>query len=258
MPRKAAKGATPRTRASRTYSSEPPAHWSAVWDLIAAYRASHTAPVDDDGSDKLYESGADPRTVRFQKFIGLYLSPRTKDGTTAATVRRMAAELPGGLTLETVSSMTADDIDTWIRPVGMHRQKAERLVRACAILQTEHGGDVPRRYSDWLALPGVGQKIAHLGMSCCWDDPVGVSADTHVHRISNRLGWVSTATPEQTSEALTAWCPSDRWGALNPLLVGFGQTLCTPLRPACSRCPVAARGLCPASTVAPKDIEDAI
>lgn len=94
-----------------------------------------------------------------------------------------------------------------------------------------------------MALPGVGPKMAHLTLQVAWRNVVGIGVDTHVHRISNRLGWVKSNTPEQTRVQLEQWLPRDYWGAVNVLLVGFGQKVCLPIGPRCAECKV--NSLCP-------------
>jgi adenine-specific DNA glycosylase len=94
-----------------------------------------------------------------------------------------------------------------------------------------------------MALPGVGPKMAHLTMQVAWKNVIGIGVDTHVHRISNRLGWVKSNTPEQTRMQLQRWLPHEYWGVVNLLLVGFGQKVCLPINPKCSDCLVNA--LCP-------------
>jgi endonuclease-3 len=89
-----------------------------------------------------------------------------------------------------------------------------------------------------MALPGIGPKMAHLTMQCAWHKTVGIGVDTHVHRISNRLGWVKTKNPEETRKDLEDWLPPSHWREINALLVGFGQICCLPVKPSCTTCPV--------------------
>ncbi|KAF5207492.1 Endonuclease iii-like protein [Thalictrum thalictroides] len=97
-----------------------------------------------------------------------------------------------------------------------------------------------------MLLPGIGPKMAHLVMNVAWENVQGICVDTHVHRICNRLKWVnSTSSPEGTRESLQLWLPKEEWVAINPLLVGFGQTVCTPLRPSCGICNI--NHLCPSA-----------
>lgn len=116
----------------------------------------------------------------------------------------------------------------------------------------KYDGDIPSSLEELLLLPGIGPKMAHLVMNVAWNNVQGICVDTHVHRICNRLEWVSrqgtkqkTSSPEETRESLQLWLPKEEWVPINPLLVGFGQTICTPLRPRCGVCGVS--DLCPSA-----------
>jgi endonuclease-3 len=138
------------------------------------------------------------------------------------------------------------EVDEAIRQVGFHTRKAQYLLKTSEILVRDYGGDIPPTLDKILELPGVGPKMAHILMNVGWGTPVGIGVDTHVHRICNRLGWVkNTRTPEQTRLQLESWLPRTYWGQINHLLVGFGQTICTPLNPHCDECPV--NDLCPSA-----------
>lgn len=102
----------------------------------------------------------------------------------------------------------------------------------------KYNSDIPNNIKELVALPGVGPKMAHICMATAWQEVTGIGVDVHVHRISNRLGWLSQPTkdPEQTRVALEAWLPQQLWSDVNYLLVGFGQTICTPLKPKCLEC----------------------
>lgn len=125
-----------------------------------------------------------------------------------------------------------------IYPVGFYRTKARVIRELCRTLLARFGGRVPDEIDDLLTLKGVGRKTANLVVTVGYGKP-GICVDTHVHRISNRLGLVRTRTPEQTEMALRAALPRRYWIGYNDLLVAFGQNVCTPLSPRCSVCPVA-------------------
>lgn len=118
------------------------------------------------------------------------------------------------------------------------QRKVEYLKKTSLILKEKYNGDIPDTAEKLCELPGVGPKMAHICMQVAWDQISGIGVDTHVHRISNRLGWVkkSTKGPEDTRKELEAWLPRDLWAEVNHLLVGFGQTVCMPQRPKCSEC----------------------
>ncbi|XP_027355879.1 endonuclease III homolog 1, chloroplastic isoform X2 [Abrus precatorius] len=136
--------------------------------------------------------------------------------------------------------------------VGFYTRKATNLKKIANICLMKYEGDIPSSIEQLLLLPGIGPKMAHLVMNVGWNNVQGICVDTHVHRICNRLGWVSrlgtkqkTLTPEETRGALQRWLPKEEWVPINPLLVGFGQTICTPLRPRCGECRISE--LCPSA-----------
>lgn len=170
---------------------------------------------------------------------GTILSLRTKDEVThAATTRLLAAARDP----ESLLALPAKRIESLIYPVGFYRTKAKSLRETARILIDEHGGRVPSDLDQLLALPGVGRKTANLVLVLGFRIPA-ICVDTHVHRISNRLGFVATKTPEETERALTDVLPRKHWLDVNATLVAFGQSICQPLSPRCSACPV--RRACP-------------
>jgi endonuclease III len=133
-------------------------------------------------------------------------------------------------------------IERAIYPVGFYRTKARVILQICRDLLDRFGGDVPDEIDQLLTLKGVGRKTANLVVTLGFNKP-GICVDTHVHRISNRLGYVKTRTPDETEVALRAKLPRRYWIGFNDLLVAFGQNVCAPVSPKCSGCPV--RALCP-------------
>ncbi|OLC12848.1 MAG: endonuclease III [Candidatus Rokubacteria bacterium 13_1_40CM_69_27] len=174
----------------------------------------------------------------FRVLIACILSLRTQDTTTGPAAERLfaLADTPEGML-----RLTAARIERAIYPVGFYRTKA-RVIRAiCRELLERFGGRVPDEIDELLTLKGVGRKTANLVVTMGYGKP-GICVDTHVHRISNRLGYVKTPTPEKTEMALRAKLPRRYWIGYNDLLVSFGQNVCTPISPRCSLCPV--RPLC--------------
>src|SRR5207302_3456039 len=139
-------------------------------------------------------------------------------------------------------ALSPRQIETLIYPVGFYRTKARVILGICRDLLERFGGRVPDEIDALLTLKGVGRKTANLVVTEAFGKP-GICVDTHVHRISNRWGLVKTPTPEKTETALRLVLPRRYWIEYNSLLVAFGQTLCQPVSPFCSRCPVAR--LCP-------------
>lgn len=125
-----------------------------------------------------------------------------------------------------------------IYPVSFYRVKARTIHSICTELFSRFGGEVPSTMDDLLSLPGVGRKTANIVVTLAFRQ-AGIAVDTHVHRISNRLGYVRTKTPDQTEMALRKKLPRRYWIVFNDLLVAYGQNLCKPISPFCSRCKIA-------------------
>ncbi|MGD8441707.1 MAG: endonuclease III [Holophagae bacterium] len=175
----------------------------------------------------------------FHLLVSCVISLRTKDEVTHEASRRLfdLADTP-----DTLAALAEDRIADTIYPAGFYRTKAGQLRRIGRILVECHGGEVPPNESALLELPGVGRKTANLVLGLGFGIPA-ICVDTHVHRISNRLGLVSTPTPEATERALQRALPTDLWIDINDLLVTFGQNQCHPTSPRCSTCPL--DDLCP-------------
>jgi len=171
----------------------------------------------------------------FTTLISCLLSLRTKDATTRAASERLfrLARTPQAMVRLPIRTM-----ERTIYPVGFYRTKARTLRRVCQALLTRYGGRVPDDLDELLSLKGVGRKTANLVVTLAFQKD-GICVDTHVHRISNRWGYVRTKTPEQTEMALRRKLPRRHWQVYNDVLVAFGQHLCRPASPWCSRCPLA-------------------
>ena len=171
----------------------------------------------------------------FRVLISTVLSLRTKDATTAAASDRLYA-LAG--TPATILQLTPEQVEQAIYPVGFYRVKARNILQICRILLDDYGGAVPDEIDVLVKLPGVGRKTANLVVTLGYGKP-GICVDTHVHRITNRWGYVKTSAPDRTEMVLRAKLPAMYWIEFNDTLVTFGQNLCYPLSPRCSVCPVA-------------------
>jgi endonuclease-3 len=174
------------------------------------------------------------REQPFAVLVSTMISLRTKDEVTAAASARLLARARGPATLAALREAV---IARLIFPAGFYRTKARHLRAAARLLVQRHGGRVPQSMEDLLALPGVGRKTANLVRNLGFGLD-GICVDTHVHRISNRLGWVRTQTPLETERALETVLPRRWWIPVNGLLVAFGQRTCTPQSPKCSACPI--------------------
>jgi endonuclease III len=173
----------------------------------------------------------------FRVLVSTMLSLRTKDAVTDAASERLFALATTPADLRRLPRRT---IERAIYPVCFYRQKSKHLVRVARLLGERHGDRVPDTMDELLALPGVGRKTANLVLSL-GHGLHAICVDTHVHRISNRWGLVRTKAPDETEARLREKLPRRHWIEYNDLLVTFGQNLCTPLSPWCSRCPVSDR-----------------
>ena len=170
----------------------------------------------------------------FRTLISCLLSLRTKDATTRAASERLfrLARTP-----QRMLRLSPKTIERAIYPVGFYRTKARTVRSVCRTLLERHAGKVPDDLEELLAIKGVGRKTANLVVTLAFQKD-GICVDTHVHRISNRWGYVRTKTPEQTEMALRRRLPRRYWQTYNDLLVTLGQNLCHPTSPWCSRCPL--------------------
>lgn len=175
----------------------------------------------------------------FKILISTLLSLRTQDKTTIEASKRLFALAS---TPHEMRKLKANQIAKVIYPVGFYKTKSQRIVEICQILKEQYEDKVPDSLDELLKLKGVGRKTANLVVTLGYGKP-GICVDTHVHRISNRLGIVKTKTPEQTEFALREILPKKHWIYYNDILVGFGQNLCKPISPHCSICPI--KSLCP-------------
>lgn len=170
----------------------------------------------------------------FKVLISCILSLRTQDATTAKASARLFALAD---TPEKTIKLSTKKIERAIYPVGFYRTKARNIRDICRTLITKHAGKVPDEIDELLKLKGVGRKTANLVVTLGYRKP-GICVDTHVHRISNRWGYVRTKNPKETEFALREKLPAQYWIEYNDLLVTFGQQLCRPISPRCSDCPL--------------------
>lgn len=170
----------------------------------------------------------------FRVLISTMLSLRTKDAVTAEASRRLFALAD---TPRAMVKLTPRQIEKAIYPTGFYRTKAKNILLVCQELIDRYKAQVPDDLEALIALPGVGRKTANLVITQGFGKP-GICVDTHVHRITNRWGYVKTGLPEQTELALREKLPTQYWIAINDLLVALGQNICHPTSPKCSICPV--------------------
>ena len=176
----------------------------------------------------------------FQVLVATMLSAQTRDPVTAAASRRLFRVARTPRTMAKLSTKTLEEL---IYPVSFYRNKAVHVKATCEQILQRFGGQVPGTMKDLLTLPGVGRKTANLVLILAHRSGENICVDTHVHRISNRLGWVATRTPEETERALYAVVPKRWWPVVNLYLVTWGQNVCRPVYPLCGSCAIG--DLCP-------------
>ncbi len=171
----------------------------------------------------------------YRVLIRTILSQRTRDENTDEATARLFSEYP---TMEDVAYAPVEKLEQLVRKAGFYHVKARRIREVSRILLEEYGGRVPDDIAELLKLPGVGRKTANCVLVYAFNKPA-VPVDTHVHRISNRIGLVNTRTPEETERALMEVIPRKYWIELNDLMVQFGQDICRPVGPRHEECPIA-------------------
>ncbi len=170
----------------------------------------------------------------FRILVSTIISARTKDEVTGPATERLfaLADRP-----ETMRKLPEEKIEKAVYPAGFYRTKAKAIRKAAGELVDRFGSRVPDTIEELLTLPGVGRKTANLVVTLA-HNKAGICVDTHVHRITNRWGYVKTKTPHETEQALRAKLPKKHWTAINTILVMHGRNICKPISPLCSRCPV--------------------
>jgi endonuclease-3 len=198
--------------------------------LLQEYRTWRTPAVTI-----VAECGRSP----FKVLVACIISLRSKDEVTAQAAARLFVRAG---TPEEMLSLTTEEIAEVIYPAGFYRTKASQIREICRLLVEEHNSCVPDEIDDLLRFKGVGRKTANLVVTLGFNKP-GICVDTHVHRICNRWGYVTTKTPDETEQVLRDILPAEYWILINDLLVAFGQNHCHPVSPRCSSCRL--NELCP-------------
>jgi len=197
-------------------------------DLIINYLREVWNEYDSPLKVNMHLRGNDP----FQVLISTVLSLRTKDEITYPTAKKLFEICK---TPEDFLNISLEELEKIIYPVGFYKTKARNIKKIAEIIIKEYGGKVPDNIDELIKLPNVGRKVANLVLSVSYGKDT-ICVDTHVHRISNRLGLVKTKTPEETEFRLMEIIPKKYWKDLNYLMVGFGQVICKPVKPKCEVC----------------------
>lgn len=170
----------------------------------------------------------------FSILIGTILSARTKDENTTKVVKRLFKEYKSAKAL---AKAKVKDVEKIIRSIGFYHVKAKRIVKVASLIITQYNGKVPNDFEELLKLPGVGRKTANCVLVYGFEKPA-IPVDTHVHRISNRLGLVKTKSPEDTEFELMKKIPKKYWLEINDTFVMYGQNICKPISPLCNVCKI--------------------
>jgi len=199
-------------------------------DLIMARLKTFVATLKTPVVGVIAEQTKDP----FLVLISCILSLRTRDETTAAASERLfrIADSPAKLL-----KLKESQVSNTIYPVSFYRNKAKSILAIAGILEEKYAGKTPDDLETLLSLPGVGRKTANLVVSVGFGKPA-ICVDIHVHRISNRMAYIKTTKPDESELVLRKKLPERYWINYNDILVPFGQHLCTPISPFCSRCPI--------------------
>ena len=230
-------------RAGRTLTARSPRPVDVAWIMQRLRRALPDLEVP-----AVEKIAKESREDAFHVLIGTLLSARTQDGTTHAASMRLFRR---AATPWAMARLRVRDIERLIYPVSFYRTKAAHVKATCRLLMERFGGRVPDTMEELLTLLGVGRKTANLVLILAHGSRQNICVDTHVHRISNRLGWVATRTPDQTEQALYRAIPRRWWPHVNLYLVTWGQNVCRPIGPRCRACVLAARCPSAASVIDP-------
>lgn len=170
----------------------------------------------------------------FKVLIATILSARTKDQTTAVVVEKLFKKVKS---FNDIDKFSEGEIRDLIYPVGFYKNKAIHIKKLPAVVNELYNGKIPQTVGELVKLPGVGRKTANLVVAVAFDKPA-ICVDIHVHRISNRIGYVKTKTPLDTEMTLRKILPEKHWKAINKVMVSYGQNLCSPINPKCNNCPI--------------------
>lgn len=179
-----------------------------------------------------------------QMLVATILAAQCTDERVNAVTETLFARWPDA---EAFAGADRSELEEAVRPTGFYKQKARAVQETCRALVDRFGGEVPRSIAELVTLPGVARKTANVVLATCFDIPSGIIVDTHVQRVSQRMGLTQQRDPERIETDLMAIIPEDEWTYFGPAMVLFGRYLCTAKKPDCPRCPL--QSMCPKTGV---------
>ncbi|ODV94659.1 hypothetical protein PACTADRAFT_26819, partial [Pachysolen tannophilus NRRL Y-2460] len=235
----------------------PPKNFQQIYDQVKFMRSKIIAPVDTMGCASIptkISSLKEGPVFRYQLLVSLMLSSQTKDEINYEVMNLLhqtflAKGFEKGLCIEAIREISEIELDKLIFKVGFHTRKAKYIKQTTEILHEKYADEIPKTIQEIMAFPGVGPKMGYLLLQSAWNITTGIGVDVHVFRLANMWGWVpklKNPTPETTRLELEKWLPRDLWTEFNPILVGFGQSICLPRGRRCDLCTLPRFGnLCP-------------
>lgn len=190
--------------------------------------------LGEDSWTALSEISSGEHSDPFRVLIGTILSHRTRDERTAEATERLFRKIKG---INELADADPEEVARLIKGVGFYNVKSRRIIEVSRILRDQYGGNVPKSMKELLNLPSVGRKTANCVLVYGFNVDA-IPVDTHVHRISNRLGIAHTKEPDETEEVLKAFFPRKLWKEVNDLFVRYGKAICKPVGPKCEVCPL--------------------
>lgn len=204
-----------------------------MYSAIKEMRKDQNAPVDTMGAQVTMDPSADKEVQDFQLLVAQILSVQNRDPPVAVAMERL---IKHGLTIESMYQIDQDKLVEIISNINFKNNKAKYIKKTTDLIVNRFKGKVPNTLEDLLKLPGIGKETATSYLNLAHKQNIGIGTDTHIHRISNRVAWVDTKTPEQTRSELESFVPREYWTEMNQILIGFGQQICTALVPKCEGC----------------------
>lgn len=233
--------------AAAAVAAAGPRNWTKMYRAIVMMRRVLFAAVDVIGCHMLADREADAETQRFQTLLALMLSSQTRDQATAAAMKKLIADIPGGCNAPAVAKGTEAQIKKCIESVCFYNNKAKFISKTAKNIVSDHGGVVPSSLKELVALPGVGYKMASIFLECADGKVESIGIDVHMFRNFKRYGWIKSdcKSPDEAMKEMMSWLPLSYWRNINEIMVGFGQLVCKAATPICATC--TARHWCPSA-----------